>query len=175
MHNPSGCDPGGIFDGSRLSSSPVIAHQSTDWCGNPFFPCLSLRGGQSTTWQSVLFGEVSRRKRGNGLRRPTFLLLRSPKFRSGIKAAEILTAATRSPRCICRRQRSDRSQQLEKWGKEPAGTKVPAPPSTLCPLHYATLSRAFAENFPITYHRRTLLSSAPLPLMPSMIGINLFF
>ena len=37
------------------------------------------------------------------------VLLRYPKFRSGLKAAEILTAATRSPRFICHRQRSDRS------------------------------------------------------------------
>ena len=38
-----------------------------------------------------------------------YILLRCPKFRSGIKAAEILTAATRSPRFICHRQRSVRS------------------------------------------------------------------
>lgn len=39
-------------------------------------------------------------------------LLRCPEFRRGIKAAEILTAATRSPRCIRHRRRSDRSPLL---------------------------------------------------------------
>ena len=38
MHNPSGCDPGGIFDGSCLSSSPVChCEEGKARRGNPSF------------------------------------------------------------------------------------------------------------------------------------------
>ena len=56
------------------------------------------------------------------------------------------------------------SQQLEKWGNEPAGTRGSAPPCALYLFDYTTLYHAFIGDFSILYRHRTLSATAPLPL-----------
>ena len=59
------------------------------------------------------------------------------------------------------------THRLEKWAKEPAGTKVPAPP---CALHVVPDCRLLPHghtSFSFSFRDRIVSASAPLPLMPT--------
>ena len=90
------------------------------------------------------------------------------------RALEILTAATRSPRFIRHRRRSDRSLRRptfpSSWKSGQKSRKKPKVSSLPCALYCAGIRRIVPHvhaNLPVSFRQRTVSATAPLPLAGS--------